>query len=85
MQLTFVPLLQIQRDLYSLPRGMQRFDADIATMVDPSTRELKLPLVAMNPMGKAHVPALLDAWIALGADDIASRAAANVALLRPAD
>jgi hypothetical protein len=79
MRLTFVPLLQVQRDLYALPRGIERFHAYIRTMVDPSSGDLKLPLVAMNPMGKEHVPALLDEWLALGADDIASRAVADAA------
>jgi len=79
MTLTFVPLLRIQRELYDLPRNMERFNAYLETMKDPSTGELKLPLVAMNPMGKEHVPALLDEWIALGADDIAARAVADAA------
>ena len=74
MHLTFVPLLQIQRDLYNLPRNMDRFNAYLATMTDASTGDLKLPLVAMNPMGKEHVPALLDEWITLGAEDIAAAA-----------
>jgi hypothetical protein len=78
MTLTYLPLLQVQRDLYNLPRGMERFNAYIETMVDPSTRDLKLPLVAMNPMGKDHVPALLDGWMALQADEIASQAVAQV-------
>jgi hypothetical protein len=77
--LTFVPLLKVQRDLYDLPRDMERFRAYLATMTDPVTRELKLPLVAMNPMGKEHVPALLDQWLALGAEDIAGGAVADAA------
>jgi hypothetical protein len=55
MKLTFVPLLQTQRELYDLPRNMERFNAYLATMKDPTTGDLKLPLVAMNPMGKEHV------------------------------
>jgi len=77
MTLTFVPLLQIQRDLYALPRNMERFSAYIETMTDASTNDLKLPLVAMNPMGKEHVATLLDEWMALGADDIGARAVAD--------
>jgi hypothetical protein len=75
--LTFVPLLKIQRELYDLPRNMERFNAYLATMKDPATGDLKYPLVAMNPMGKEHVPALLDEWIALGADEFAARAVAD--------
>src|SRR3954468_25046485 len=79
MTLTFVPLLQIQRDLYDLPRNMERFNAYLATMKDSVTGDLKLPLVAMNPMGKEHVPALLDQWIALRADELAAGAVADAA------
>jgi len=43
MKLTFVPMLQIQRDLYDLPRNMERFNTNLATMTDASTRDLKLP------------------------------------------
>ena len=74
MTLTFVPLLQAQRDLYALPRGMERFREYIRTMTDAATGDLALPLVAMNPMGKDHVPALIDEYLALGAETIASNA-----------
>ena len=74
MRLSFLPLLQIQRDLYALPRGMERFREYIKTMTDAETGELALPLVAMNPMGKEHIPALIDEYIALGAERIAEEA-----------
>ena len=78
MDLEFVPLLRIQRDLYDLPRGAERFRAYLRTMVDARTGDLELPpLVAMNPMGKDHVPALLDRLLAAGAD--AAGAAASAA------
>jgi len=75
MDLQFVPLLQIQRDLYSMPRGMERFRAYIRTMTNADTGDLELPLVAMNPMGKDHVPALLDRLLELRADEIGAAAA----------
>ena len=71
MQLTHVPLLRVQRELYTMPRGMERFREYIKTMVDAQTGDLALPLVAMNPMGKDHVPALIDEYLALGAEQIA--------------
>ena len=74
MKLSFLPLLQIQRDLYALPRGFERFQEYIKTMTDPETGDLALPLVAMNPMGKEHVPALIDQYIALDAERIAEDA-----------
>jgi hypothetical protein len=77
--LTFVPLLQVQRDLYALPRGMERFREYIRTMTDAATGDLALPLVAMNPMGKDHVPALIDEYLALGAEEIAAASTASAA------
>ena len=74
MRIEFLPLLQIQRDLYSMPRGMARFREYIKTMTDAETGELALPLVAMNPMGKDHVPALVDQYLALNAEEIARSA-----------
>jgi hypothetical protein len=80
MQLEYMPLLQIQRDLYRLPRGVERFRAYLQTMIDPETRDLSLPpLVAMNPMGKDHVPALLDQLLAFDADGVAARVIAEAA------
>jgi len=77
MKLEFVPLLQVQRDLHRMPRGWERFRAYLQTLVDPETKELKLPLSAMNPMGKDHVPALLDQYLAFDADGLAARAVAE--------
>jgi hypothetical protein len=77
MKLEFVPLLQVQRDLYRLPRGMERFRAYIQTMVDPETEDIQPPLSPMNPMGKDHVPALLDEYLAFDADGVAARAVAE--------
>lgn len=74
MTLSFVPLLRVQRELYAMPRGMERFREYIRTMVDAETGDLALPLVAMNPMGKDHVPALIDEYLALGAEEIAEEA-----------
>src|SRR5256885_13972233 len=78
MNIEFVPLLQIQRDLYRIPRGMQRFRAYLRTMIAPQGDDLRLPpLVAMNPMGKDHVPALLDSLLSLDADGVAAGAVAE--------
>ncbi len=79
MHLEYVPLLKVQRELYGLPRGMERFQAYIETMVDAQTRDLKVPLVAMNPMGKEHIPKLLDEYLALDAENIAAQAVTEAA------
>lgn len=79
MKLDYVPLLQMQRDLYQMPRGFERFREYLATMIDPETGDLKLPLVGMNPMGKDHLPVFLDGLLALDADGEAARATAQAA------
>jgi hypothetical protein len=84
MKLTFVPLLRVQRELYAMPRGMERFREYINTMTDAETGDLALPLVAMNPMGKDHVPALIDDYLALGAEEIAEDAVKEAGAKAPA-
>jgi hypothetical protein len=83
VNLTYVRLLQIQRDLYALPRGRERFRAYLDTMVDERTGDLALPLVPMNPMGKEHVPALLDEYLRADADGAAAAAVAALGNASP--
>jgi len=80
MVLEFVHLLHVQRDIYRLPRGMERFRTYIRTMVDAESGDIELPLVAMNPMGKAHVAALLDVLLDMQADTIGEAAVASAAV-----
>jgi hypothetical protein len=78
MNIEFVPLLQIQRDLYSLPKGPERFRAYLKTMVNSDGSDVRLPpLVAMNPMGKNHVPDLLDSLLAMDTETAAAQASAE--------
>jgi hypothetical protein len=78
MNLDYVPLLQIQRDLHGLPRNYERFRQYLRTMQNRyGTDGMRIPLLIMNPMGKDHVTALLDALLALDADGIAARALAE--------
>ncbi|MEM7111629.1 MAG: hypothetical protein AAF614_04305 [Chloroflexota bacterium] len=79
MSLKYTPLLQLQRDLYKIPRGYERFKQYIAEMVDPETKDMKIPLPAMNPMGKDHIPALLDRYLAFDADEVADEAVTRAA------
>jgi hypothetical protein len=77
MRLEYVPLLQIQRDLHGMPRGMGRFRQYLRVMTGGDDTSLDLPpLGMMNPMGKEHMTALLDALLALDADRIAADAVA---------
>ncbi len=78
MRVQFVPLLQIQHDLYALPRGMGRFRQYLSVMIGGSEDDLDLmPLVVANPMAKDHVTARLDALLSLGADRLAAEAVAE--------
>ena len=73
MQLELLPTLEVHRELYAMPRGMERFRAYIAKMTG-GTGEIALPISAMNPMGKDHTIAAVEAWIACGAEKAAAEA-----------
>jgi hypothetical protein len=85
MNLDYIPLLRVMRDLHSIPRGQppdfngkKRFRQYLRTIFDYDRKVCKLPLLlAMNPMGKDHVTALLDAYLAMDADGIGARATAE--------
>jgi hypothetical protein len=80
MNLEYVPLLRIQRELHDIPRGYGRFQEYLRTIAGKTGDGLELPsLVAMNPMGKDHVIALLDDLLALDADTLGALAAAEAA------
>ncbi len=87
MKLDYVPLLRIMREIQSIPRGQppdfngkKRFRHYLRTIFDYDRKICKLPpLLAMNPMAKDHVTALLDAYLALDADGIGARTAAEAA------
>jgi hypothetical protein len=78
MNLEYVPLIPVMRELHGLPRGRERFRQYLRTIfpLDDSADQL-LPLLAMNPMGKDHVTALLDTLLAMDADGIGARATAE--------
>jgi len=87
MNLDYVPLVRVMRDLHSIPRGQppdfngkKRFRQYLRTIFDYDRKVCKLPLLlAMNPMGKDHVTALLDAYLAMDADGIGARVTTEVA------
>lgn len=80
MRIEFVPLLQLARELHDLPRGMERFQTYLATITGGADDDVALPpLISMNPMGREHVAARLDEWIAMGAEDVARTATIEAA------
>jgi hypothetical protein len=81
MNLEYVPLLQVARDLHEMPRTYERFQEYLRVIFGPGerTRPVLPPLIAMNPMGKDHVKALLDALLTLDADAIAAQVVSEAA------
>ena len=80
MNLTYVPLLATLRSVYAVPRGRDRFDTYLNTTLKPDRSDVEiLPLLIANPMAKEHVTALLDDLLALDADGLGARVAAEAA------
>lgn len=73
MQLQLIHLFQQQRDLYEMPRNMERFRAYIQQMTG-GTDDIVLPIVGMNPMGKDKAMAAYDALLRIRAETIAEEA-----------
>jgi hypothetical protein len=71
--LTLVRMLQTQRALFNMPRGMARFKEYLRIMIGGSN-DFILPLQAMNPMGKAHVAQTLDDLLRMDAEAIVAQA-----------
>lgn len=69
MKLTLLPLLAIQRDLHTLPRGPERFKRYLETLTG-GTDAIQVPLVGMNPMAKEHVTALIDELLSWDAEEV---------------
>jgi len=60
--------------------GKKRFKKYLGMIFDYDAKVCKLPtLLAMNPMGKDHVTALLDAYLDIDGDGIGARVTAEVA------
>jgi hypothetical protein len=73
MRLAVLPLLDHERELYAMPRGIERFRAYLQTMTGGG-EDVVLPLMTMNPMGKPHCAALVDGLLAIDAEVVARRA-----------
>jgi len=80
VNLEYVPLLALQRKIYGIPAGPERFRAYLREMLDPDTLELRLPLIAMNPMAGEHAAGRLDALLAMDADREAAEAIEQAAV-----
>ncbi len=85
MKLEYVRLLGVQRELFRVPRGRERFLKYLDAMLDPETGELRLPLSAMNPMAGDHVPRFLDLLEAMRVEEAAERAVSETAAVLTAE
>ena len=78
MKLEYVPLLDVQREIQGVPRGMARFWKYVHTITGDHANSLQLPTLAIaNPMAKEHVTTLLDDFLRLNADGIAAECVAE--------
>ena len=80
MQITYLPVLGVLRELYAQPRSMERFREYIARLTGGSD-DVVLPIGVANPMAKEHALGRLDELLALGAEGLGA-AAANEAQRR---
>ena len=74
MQLDYVPLLNVQRELCALPRNRARFERYLRTIFQGDELGMRAPLLAMNPMSKEHVHELLDQLLELDCDAAGAQA-----------
>lgn len=69
MRFQFIPTLETQRRLYSLPRTMDRFRWYMDQMVARGGSDVLLPMMLVNPMGETHCLDAVEALIAAGAEE----------------
>ncbi|AZI42259.1 hypothetical protein EHF33_05415 [Deinococcus psychrotolerans] len=74
MRFEFVPILPILRWVYRIPLGPERFQAYLSAVVAGAQNAVEValpPLVSANPVAREAVLAVLEEWLALGAEDAA--------------
>jgi hypothetical protein len=77
MPLEYIPVLQKQLELYTIPVGTARFDVYIKLVLGEAigSEDIVLPpFITVNPMAKAHALEHVEALLALGAEEIAREA-----------
>jgi hypothetical protein len=78
LRVSYLPVLQILRELYVQPRDAQRFQRYVATLTGGSD-DVVLPIGVANPLARAHALVKIDELLALGADALGAEAAATAA------
>lgn len=80
MKVELVPLVELQRELYAMQRGRERFEQYRRAILNERRDDVALaPLVAINPMARDHVAAILDELLAMGAEALARQALEDAA------
>jgi len=74
MDIRLVPTLAVQRELYAMPAGTERFQWYLKQMLGDSAEDVRLPITAVNPMGKEHCLTAVETLQALEAEREVSRA-----------
>ena len=75
MKFELVPILEKLRELYSLPRGPERFETYIDLAVGGAQKAADValpPLVMANPMAKEGALAFVETWLELEAESVAA-------------
>ena len=78
MEITYVPVLAILRDLYAQPRDMARFQRYLSTITQ-GTQDVVVPIVAANPMAREHVLLRVNELLAQGAEEVGAATAEEAA------
>lgn len=79
MRFEVVPILAMAREVYAMPRNMDRFRAYLKTMLNEDGDDVAfVPMVAMNPMGREHVLAAVDHLLAMDAEALVAKALRDV-------
>lgn len=73
MNIDLLPTLQVQRELYAMPRNHDRFLRYLEAMTGGSN-DIVLPITAANPMGKEHCLAKVDELLAFDAERVTAEA-----------
>lgn len=74
MVFELVPILNKMRELYRLPRDLNRFEEFLNTLVESSDSDIQIPIIGYNPMAKEHILDRLQELISMNAEKTASEA-----------
>jgi hypothetical protein len=69
MKVSYLPVLEVLRELYAQPRDMRRFRAYIAQLTGGGD-DVVLPIGVANPMAREEALARVDELLAMGAEEI---------------